>query len=92
MKKSMATAQMKSTRIALLVLLALPAMSEVDRATRDRVCACFAAGIPWYHSRLHLHVFIGRQHAAEHHQFRTCGETTGQNGHIYFSSSACFHD
>jgi hypothetical protein len=91
MKKSMATAQMKSTRIALLVLLALAAMS-VDRAPRLHahlrngsrllcVCARLLLGFPdmVYPSRVHLHIY---RQAAEHH-FHTRGETTGRNMHYF---------
>jgi hypothetical protein len=87
MKKSMATAQMKITRIAFfLVLLALAAAMSIDRATRENFRVYETTGlllllgfIRWYHSsRVHLHVYIDRRPAAERHQFRTCGETTGQ--------------
>jgi hypothetical protein len=68
MKKSMATAQIKSTRIAFLVLLALAAMSvellvsTYVARTRDRVCVCccwdslFPGMV--YPSRVHLHIYL----------------------------------
>jgi hypothetical protein len=53
--------------------------THVDRSMKDRVCACCCwDSLLSFPSRVHLHIYIGRQPAAEHHfHFHTCGETNG---------------